>query len=153
MPLATEQVCRILTGLSYRGLVIESQLFGRTTYKYSFILDRNFIKIIGPEGYRKRPLVTKVYIHPDPERVGTLLQLKIGIKSNQLYIFCAFMGMYTCGAILFFSLSAPSDFAIILPLVLFQLLFIYSVFLWSFHYEIEQLLDLLLQVLKPQNET
>ena len=136
-PLHREAIRQKLAQFVHQDLVEERPvLFGQIRYTYKIELNDYTFKMLGPYGHKTWVLVMQGNILDAPG--GSILRLSLRLATTHLVVLLLGMVWYVCMAI--FYLKFPLE---MLPIILFQMLFIYGVLLCVFRWQAEQNLDLL----------
>jgi hypothetical protein len=145
VPLTKEAIRQKLAEFLHRDLVEEKPvLFGHIRYTYKIELNDYSFKLLGPYGRKTWVLVMQGDILDAPG--GSILRLSLRLATSHLALALLAVGWYVCGAIFF--IKFPLE---MLPILMFQVLFMYGVILCVFRWQAEQNLNLLKRTLNVEN--
>lgn len=141
VPLYKEAIRQKLAEYVHQDLVEEKPvLFGHIRYTYKVELNDYTFKLIGPYGRKTWVLVMEGDILDAPG--GSILRLSLRLATSHLAFALLAIGWYLGGAIFF--IKFPLE---MLPILLFQVLFMYGIILCIFRWQAEQNLKLLKRTL------
>jgi hypothetical protein len=140
VPLTREAVIQKLATKVRSGLVLRTTFLWTIEYRYKVYLKDNFVRIIGPRANRQWCFVTQGDIQDYSG--GAVLRLSLRLATDQIIFTVLTLGIYVA-AVLFW-LQFPLNF---LPILLFQVLFIYAAIVGGFKYGANKILNLIEQTI------